>query len=108
MPCACRRPGLPRMPGESILNRRDFIRSVPAPAAGVALPPHTSGRLAIAQTLARRFAPVRVSRERLIREVVGLRPFRAEGYVVEAVNAGNKLLIHHYGHGGAGITLSWG
>ena len=56
----------------------------------------------------RRFAPVKVSRDRIIREIVGLRPYRAEGFVVDAERVGNKLLIHNYGHGGAGITLSWG
>ena len=56
----------------------------------------------------RRFAPVKVSRDRIIREVVGLRPYRPEGFVVDAERVGNKLLIHNYGHGGAGITLSWG
>lgn len=56
----------------------------------------------------RRFAPVKVSRERIIREVVGLRPYRPEGFVVDAERVGDKLLIHNYGHGGAGITLSWG
>src|SRR5207248_102824 len=56
----------------------------------------------------RHFAPVKVSRDRVIREVVGLRPYRAEGFVVEAERFGSKLLIHNYGHGGAGITLSWG
>ena len=56
----------------------------------------------------RRFAPVKVSRDRLIREVVGLRPFRPEGFVVAAERFGEKLLVHNYGHGGGGITLSWG
>lgn len=56
----------------------------------------------------RRFAPVKVSRDRIIREVVGLRPYRPEGFVVDAERVGNKLLIHNYGHGGAGLTLSWG
>lgn len=56
----------------------------------------------------RRFAPVKVSRDRIIREVVGLRPYRPEGFVVDAERVGNKFLIHNYGHGGAGITLSRG
>ena len=56
----------------------------------------------------RQFSPVRVSRDRLIRTVVGLRPYRSEGFVIKAERLGEKLLIHNYGHGGAGITLSWG
>lgn len=62
----------------------------------------------VATAVGRKFAPVNVARERIIREVVGLRPYRDEGYVVRAEKAGSKLLVHHYGHGGAGITLSWG
>jgi len=53
-------------------------------------------------------APVLVSSEREIRTVVGLRPFRPSGFVVKAEKLGEKLVIHNYGHGGAGITLSWG
>lgn len=52
--------------------------------------------------------PVRVSRGRVIRVVAGLRPYRAEGFVVRAERLGEKLLVHNYGHGGAGVTLSWG
>jgi D-amino-acid oxidase len=53
-------------------------------------------------------APVLVSPEREIRTVVGLRPFRPSGFVVKPEKLGEKLVIHNYGHGGAGITLSWG
>ena len=49
-----------------------------------------------------------MSRDRVIREVAGLRPYRAEGFVVRAERFGSKLLVHNYGHGGGGVTLSWG
>ena len=49
-----------------------------------------------------------MSRDRIIREVAGLRPYRAEGFVVRAERLGSKLLVHNYGHGGGGVTLSWG
>lgn len=52
--------------------------------------------------------PVRVAADREIRTTVGLRPFRPSGFVVRADKLGDKLIIHNYGHGGAGITLSWG
>jgi D-amino-acid oxidase len=53
-------------------------------------------------------APVDVSADRIIRMTVGLRPFRPSGFVVRAEKLGDKIVIHNYGHGGAGITLSWG
>jgi glycine/D-amino acid oxidase-like deaminating enzyme len=51
---------------------------------------------------------VLVSPDRVIRTMAGLRPFRAPGFVVRAEALGEKRLVHNYGHGGAGITLSWG
>jgi D-amino-acid oxidase len=38
----------------------------------------------------------------------GLRPYREQTYRLETENVGNKFVVHNYGHGGAGITLSWG
>jgi D-amino-acid oxidase len=44
----------------------------------------------------------------VISEQVGLRPAR-EAIRLEKENFGNdKVVVHNYGHGGAGITLSWG
>ena len=52
--------------------------------------------------------PVLVSPDREITTVVGLRPHRSSGFVVRAEEIGEELVIHNYGHGGGGITLSWG
>src|SRR5260370_30008005 len=55
-----------------------------------------------------RLARVRVSADRVIRTIAGLRPFRPSGFVVRGEKLDGKTVIHNYGHGGAGITLSWG
>jgi D-amino-acid oxidase len=39
---------------------------------------------------------------------VGLRPGRASVRLEAERWANDKLLVHNYGHGGAGVTLSWG
>ena len=52
--------------------------------------------------------PVHVAAEREIRTVVGLRPYRPSGFVVRMEQLGDTRVVHNYGHGGAGITLSWG
>lgn len=51
---------------------------------------------------------VNISPDREIRTVVGLRPFRPSGFVVAGQKFDEKLVVHNYGHGGAGVTLSWG
>ena len=55
-----------------------------------------------------RLAPVRVAWERVIRATVGLRPHRPSGFVLRVEKLDAKTLIHNYGHGGAGMSLSWG
>ena len=53
-------------------------------------------------------APVRVSWDRVIRTTVGLRPHRPSGFVLRAERLDAKTVIHNYGHGGSGMSLSWG
>jgi glycine/D-amino acid oxidase-like deaminating enzyme len=39
---------------------------------------------------------------------VGLRPHRKSGFVLRGEKLGEKLLIHNYGHAGAGMSIAWG
>jgi glycine/D-amino acid oxidase-like deaminating enzyme len=86
------------------LSRRAFLGASSLFASGCAVrragvaPPAPGARL----------ARVRVSPDRVIRVTTGLRPFRPSGFVVRAERMGDKVVVHNYGHGGAGITLSWG
>lgn len=52
--------------------------------------------------------PLRVDAGLVIRTIVGLRPYRAAGFVLRAEPLGTKVLVHNYGHGGGGFSLSWG
>lgn len=91
-----------------ITSRRDMLRFGALATSGLLVPgcATTSGRLAAAPTGC--LPPVNVAPERVIRTVAGLRPYRASGFVVRGEALGDKKLVHNYGHGGAGITLSWG
>src|SRR5262245_2744349 len=40
--------------------------------------------------------------------IAGVRPFRNGSYRLDAETVSGKFIVHNYGHGGAGITLSWG
>ncbi|HEX6785045.1 MAG TPA: FAD-dependent oxidoreductase [Sphingomicrobium sp.] len=53
-------------------------------------------------------ASVIADESRIIRTMAGLRPYRRQGFVVRVDQLGDKRLVHNYGHGGGGITLSWG
>ncbi len=54
------------------------------------------------------FAPVHSSHDRVIRTIVGLRPFRKNGFRLETARLGRKDIVHNYGHGGGGVSLAWG
>ena len=48
-----------------------------------------------------------LDRTKIIGGAVGLRPSRTE-VRLEEERIGNHWVVHNYGHGGAGVTLSWG
>ncbi|RVT41864.1 FAD-dependent oxidoreductase [Sphingobium algorifonticola] len=52
--------------------------------------------------------PIRALPDRIFRTTVCLRPFRAAGPRIESERVGRKLVVHNYGHGGSGWSLSWG
>jgi D-amino-acid oxidase len=50
-----------------------------------------------------------IDRPRILAERVGLRPFRKTGVRIEGERLRDgRSVIHNYGHGGSGFTLSWG
>lgn len=52
--------------------------------------------------------PICVDPARMTKITVCTRPFRGQGPRIEAERLGDKLLVHNYGHGGSGWSLSWG
>ncbi|PYK02950.1 MAG: hypothetical protein DME63_04830 [Verrucomicrobia bacterium] len=50
-----------------------------------------------------------IKNSRVLNERVGLRPFRKSGVRLEREKLpDSRTVIHNYGHGGSGFTLSWG
>jgi hypothetical protein len=53
-------------------------------------------------------APLHASPDRITAITVCTRPFRAQGPRLDVEQVGQKTVIHNYGHGGSGWSLSWG
>jgi D-amino-acid oxidase len=52
---------------------------------------------------------LKIEKPNVLAERVGLRPFRKSGVRLERDRLrDDRTVIHNYGHGGAGFTLSWG
>ncbi|WP_198539487.1 FAD-dependent oxidoreductase, partial [Streptomyces graminilatus] len=65
---------------------------------------------AVAEKIVRRCAEVRpeIARARVLGHRVGLRPTRESVRLEREVLADGRVLVHNYGHGGAGVTVAWG
>jgi glycine/D-amino acid oxidase-like deaminating enzyme len=53
-------------------------------------------------------APLHASPDRITVITVCTRPFRSQGPRLEIEQVGQKTVVHNYGHGGSGWSLSWG
>ncbi|MEP7014604.1 MAG: FAD-dependent oxidoreductase [Verrucomicrobiota bacterium] len=52
---------------------------------------------------------LKIENPKILRERVGLRPFRKSGVRVDLDRLRDgRAAVHNYGHGGSGFTLSWG
>jgi len=92
------------------MHRRNFLKNAGFLAAASVAGGCSSRPEPLAAVLPPKLglSPVKVGKDRIIRTVVGLRPFRPSGFRVEKEKIGRKIVVHNYGHGGGGITLSWG
>ncbi|MFA7585032.1 MAG: FAD-dependent oxidoreductase, partial [Novosphingobium sp.] len=87
--------------GMAALGSADIARSrgqtsAATPAAG-GIPPGTMP-----------IKPFALSEMRLTRIIASTRPFRNAGPRLEAESINDKTIVHSYGHGGCGWSLSWG
>ena len=88
------------------MRRRDFMAGLGVAGLGACA---TSVETSAATSLqGEHFAPVLSSMDRVTRTKVGLRPYRAAGYKLSQERLGETHVIHNYGHGGCGVTMSWG
>lgn len=63
---------------------------------------------AVLETGGKTLSPIIASPDRIIEMNVCTRPFRPQGPRIESERIGRKTVVHNYGHGGSGWSLSWG
>src|SRR5438270_1871376 len=92
------------------LRRREFLARTGAALLGGVLAGCSFGgpgrRVAAARVLS--LLPPRASTDRITGITVCTRPFRARGPRLEVEQVLGKTVVHNYGHGGSGWSLSWG
>src|SRR5215510_2670798 len=94
---------------QRLVGRRAFLSGAGAVAVLGALDGCRLARVksgAIAPRL--QLPPLRARVDRITRITVCTRPFRAQGPRLDVEKVGTKTVVHNYGHGGSGWSLSWG
>jgi D-amino-acid oxidase len=98
--------GGPRVDEPGRMNRRGLLRASllgSGMLAGCSTAPGGSSFEA-----APPLVPIRARTDRIFDIAVCLRPFRPAGPRVDTERLGDILVVHNYGHGGSGWSLSWG
>src|SRR5271154_5073255 len=98
------------------MNRRDFLGGVATVGLGgcarkatIAANPGIAANPRLpAHDVLPKLMPIRAQADRIFRVTVCLRPFRAAGPRLDVERVGDKTVVHNYGHGGSGWSLSWG
>ena len=95
------------MKRDTYISRRRLLQTLAA-AGGTALSGcATRGRIGT-NDRARFLAPLQARADRIFDITVCLRPFRAAGPRLDTERIRDTLVVHNYGHGGSGWSLSWG
>jgi glycine/D-amino acid oxidase-like deaminating enzyme len=103
--------------GDGVTNAKGVTRrrllggvgtTLAATAAGCTAPGRTRGPRYPRPLSRGRFVAPRVSADRVVRVITGLRPYRPTGFVVKRETYDDTNVVHNYGHGGGGISLAWG
>ncbi|MEO5706333.1 MAG: FAD-dependent oxidoreductase [Alteraurantiacibacter sp.] len=87
-----------------LASRRHVIGGAVTAAGLFALPGMVRGQSLAEPSL----VPMRLTPDQLVDMKCCLRPLRAAGPNLGTETVGGKLVIHNYGHGGSGWSLSWG
>ncbi|GIL39705.1 FAD-dependent oxidoreductase [Roseiterribacter gracilis] len=93
------------------MHRRSFLQTGSAAVGALTLAGCTTAttprpRIAFDPTVV--LHPMRADNARILKVTVCTRPFRAAGPRLELERVGDKIVVHNYGHGGSGWSLSWG
>jgi glycine/D-amino acid oxidase-like deaminating enzyme len=88
-----------------LIARRHLLLGAGAMAAASALPELAFAKRRVASLGIR---PIQISMDRITGITVCTRPFRGAGPRLEIEKVGQQDIVHHYGHGGSGWSLSWG
>ena len=94
--------------GAAVLSAAIPVRSaLAAEAASATQAPLATGSAHVLND-SRPLAPILASPDRIIEMNVCTRAFRPQGPRIETERIGRKDVVHNYGHGGSGWSLSWG